>query len=348
MAVEKLHPDVGSVIELGGQDAKIIMFKKNEETGDKTAQTSMNDKCASGTGATIDKCVLKVGMPREEVPGLKFDPTQAPPRRREVRRVRRDRHREPREVRHPARRDHELARRRDRLAEPRRADARQHAQEQGPAARRSEHVPAVPAGVLAPAHPRGVGRARLRVRQDRADRGADLRPEELRPLRRVRRGAVRSLRAGERRRVSRPRAARRVHQPRPQVASSASRAGPRPRRAAEPSATRSSRSTRPRLRGRDARSGQDVPRRDRPRRRIDFVEVRVHRREREHPEEGLHALEGQPDPGHEGHVRADEDVGDGSGRDARGAPASASPATPATSSRSRSAPTRTSSRPSRT
>jgi len=76
MAVEKLHPDVGSVIELGGQDAKIIMFKKNEETGDKTAQTSMNDKCASGTGATIDKCVLKVGMPREEVPSLKFDPTK--------------------------------------------------------------------------------------------------------------------------------------------------------------------------------------------------------------------------------------------------------------------------------
>ena len=76
MAVEKLHPDVGSVIELGGQDAKIIMFKKNNETGDKTAQTSMNDKCASGTGATIDKCVLKVGMPREEVPALKFDPTK--------------------------------------------------------------------------------------------------------------------------------------------------------------------------------------------------------------------------------------------------------------------------------
>jgi predicted CoA-substrate-specific enzyme activase len=76
MAVEKLHPDVGSVIELGGQDAKIIMFKENKETGDKTAQTSMNDKCASGTGATIDKCVLKVGMPREEVPQLKFDPTK--------------------------------------------------------------------------------------------------------------------------------------------------------------------------------------------------------------------------------------------------------------------------------
>jgi predicted CoA-substrate-specific enzyme activase len=73
MAVEQMHPDVGSVIELGGQDAKIIMFKKNEETGDQTAQTSMNDKCASGTGATIDKCFLKVGMPREEIAVLNFD-----------------------------------------------------------------------------------------------------------------------------------------------------------------------------------------------------------------------------------------------------------------------------------
>ncbi len=47
LAVEKLHPDVGSVIELGGQDAKIIIFKSDEKTGDKTASPSMNDKCAS-------------------------------------------------------------------------------------------------------------------------------------------------------------------------------------------------------------------------------------------------------------------------------------------------------------
>ncbi len=61
LAVEHKHPDVRSVIELGGQDAKIIMFKESEETGQKTATTSMNDKCASGTGATIDKCMIKVG-----------------------------------------------------------------------------------------------------------------------------------------------------------------------------------------------------------------------------------------------------------------------------------------------
>ncbi len=73
LAVEGLHPDVGSVIELGGQDAKIIIFKKDEKTGDKTAAPSMNDKCASGTGATIDKCMIKVGLPSTEVVKIHFD-----------------------------------------------------------------------------------------------------------------------------------------------------------------------------------------------------------------------------------------------------------------------------------
>ncbi len=73
LAVEELHPDVGSVIELGGQDAKIIIFKENVETGEKRAITSMNDKCASGTGATIDKCVVKAGLPQEQLSTLKFN-----------------------------------------------------------------------------------------------------------------------------------------------------------------------------------------------------------------------------------------------------------------------------------
>ena len=35
LAVEKLYPECGSVIELGGQDAKIIIFKTDPETGRK-------------------------------------------------------------------------------------------------------------------------------------------------------------------------------------------------------------------------------------------------------------------------------------------------------------------------
>ena len=60
LAVEHLHPDVRAIIELGGQDAKIIVFKADQD-GNLTANASMNDKCASGTGATIDKCMIKVG-----------------------------------------------------------------------------------------------------------------------------------------------------------------------------------------------------------------------------------------------------------------------------------------------
>jgi activator of 2-hydroxyglutaryl-CoA dehydratase/predicted nucleotide-binding protein (sugar kinase/HSP70/actin superfamily) len=77
LAVEKLHPDVGSVVELGGQDAKIIIFKEaKDEDGNSTGKTaiaSMNDKCASGTGATIDKCFMKVNMPSSEAMELRFD-----------------------------------------------------------------------------------------------------------------------------------------------------------------------------------------------------------------------------------------------------------------------------------
>jgi predicted CoA-substrate-specific enzyme activase len=67
LAVEKLHPEVYSVIELGGQDAKIIVFKDDEETGRKKKIPSMNDKCAGGTGAVIDKINAKLKIPTLEL-----------------------------------------------------------------------------------------------------------------------------------------------------------------------------------------------------------------------------------------------------------------------------------------
>src|SRR6202044_2784665 len=67
LAVEKLHPEVNSVIELGGQDAKIIVFKEDENTGRKKKIPSMNDKCAGGTGAVIDKINAKLRLPADEL-----------------------------------------------------------------------------------------------------------------------------------------------------------------------------------------------------------------------------------------------------------------------------------------
>ncbi len=79
LAVEKLHPDVGSVIELGGQDAKIIVFKEDPQTGQKKKVPSMNDKCAGGTGAVIDKINAKLQIAPEDLcrlgyHGLKLHP----------------------------------------------------------------------------------------------------------------------------------------------------------------------------------------------------------------------------------------------------------------------------------
>ena len=72
LAVEKLHPEVYSVIELGGQDAKIIVFKDDEDTGRKKKIPSMNDKCAGGTGAVIDKINAKLKIPTELLAEQKY------------------------------------------------------------------------------------------------------------------------------------------------------------------------------------------------------------------------------------------------------------------------------------
>jgi predicted CoA-substrate-specific enzyme activase len=79
LAIEKLHPEAGSVIELGGQDAKIIIFKEDPDTGRKKKIPSMNDKCAGGTGAVIDKINAKLRIPAEELTdqgyhGIKLHP----------------------------------------------------------------------------------------------------------------------------------------------------------------------------------------------------------------------------------------------------------------------------------
>src|SRR5215831_4063819 len=79
LAVEKLYPECGSVIELGGQDAKIIIFKEDPETGKKKKLPSMNDKCAGGTGAVIDKINAKLRIPSSQLcemgyEGLKLHP----------------------------------------------------------------------------------------------------------------------------------------------------------------------------------------------------------------------------------------------------------------------------------
>ena len=72
-AVEKLYPDARSVIELGGQDAKIILFKHDIVTGEKKKIMTMNDKCAGGTGAVIDKISSKLMLSKDDLGKIQYD-----------------------------------------------------------------------------------------------------------------------------------------------------------------------------------------------------------------------------------------------------------------------------------
>ncbi len=79
LAVEKLHPEAGSAIELGGQDAKIIIWIEDPENGTKRKLSSMNDKCAGGTGAVIDKIAAKLNLPLQEISALGYKNTRLHP-----------------------------------------------------------------------------------------------------------------------------------------------------------------------------------------------------------------------------------------------------------------------------
>ena len=67
LAVEDVfNKEVSSVVELGGQDAKVLIFE------DGSTFTSMNDKCAGGTGATIERIIRKLNLSLEDVKKINF------------------------------------------------------------------------------------------------------------------------------------------------------------------------------------------------------------------------------------------------------------------------------------
>jgi len=72
LAVEERHPGAGSVVELGGQDAKIIIFRRDDRTGRATKVASMNDKCAGGTGAVLDKIATKLRIAPDDLTAMSY------------------------------------------------------------------------------------------------------------------------------------------------------------------------------------------------------------------------------------------------------------------------------------
>lgn len=61
LAVRVRAPHARTIVELGGQDAKVVWLD-----GD-TARTEMNDRCAAGTGATLDRVARRLALSESEV-----------------------------------------------------------------------------------------------------------------------------------------------------------------------------------------------------------------------------------------------------------------------------------------
>jgi len=63
-----LNPEIRAIIEIGGQDSKLIFLNRDSKTG-RTAigDSSMNDVCAAGTGSFLDQQAKRLGIPVEEL-----------------------------------------------------------------------------------------------------------------------------------------------------------------------------------------------------------------------------------------------------------------------------------------
>jgi predicted CoA-substrate-specific enzyme activase len=78
IAVQEDYPQARCAIELGGQDAKMIFFEADPETGQlNVADMRMNGSCAGGTGAFIDEIATLLKTPVEQLDSLAAQGTTA-------------------------------------------------------------------------------------------------------------------------------------------------------------------------------------------------------------------------------------------------------------------------------
>ena len=71
IAIRKEYEDVGTAIELGGQDAKMLFFGREESTGKQIVRDMrMNGSCAGGTGAFLDEVASILKVPIESLDSM--------------------------------------------------------------------------------------------------------------------------------------------------------------------------------------------------------------------------------------------------------------------------------------
>lgn len=80
-ATTTLHPEVRTIIEIGGEDSKLMLIEHNESTGQmKVSDFSMNTLCAAGTGSFLDQQATRLGIAIEKEFGDLALKSKNPPR----------------------------------------------------------------------------------------------------------------------------------------------------------------------------------------------------------------------------------------------------------------------------
>jgi len=79
-ATEMLHPEVCSIIEIGGQDSKLILIRKDAEGVFEIEDFAMNTICAAGTGSFLDQQASRLGIKIEDEFGKLALKSETPPR----------------------------------------------------------------------------------------------------------------------------------------------------------------------------------------------------------------------------------------------------------------------------
>lgn len=73
-AVMKRHPETSSLIDIGGEDAKVVFFRNG-----RAADLRMNGNCAGGTGAFIDQMAVLLNVSIDELDSLATSATHTYP-----------------------------------------------------------------------------------------------------------------------------------------------------------------------------------------------------------------------------------------------------------------------------
>ncbi|TFH38752.1 MAG: CoA activase, partial [Bacteroidia bacterium] len=80
-SVSKLYPDVRTVIEMGGEDSKLIIMEKDGNTTfSRISDFSLNSLCAAGTGSFLDQQAKRIGISIENEFGSLAEKSVNPPR----------------------------------------------------------------------------------------------------------------------------------------------------------------------------------------------------------------------------------------------------------------------------